>query len=333
MAARNPNYHADQQIMDAIANAEQLLMFDETHDDHHHHPFIDNFVNDMLQDPNDSVAGINYGTQFSGIRSDENTNNENSNFTGFPQIPPFGNPIRIPIWPVPPSPYSCTCCQTLREFYHTNGSQVLKLDVHGRLGLISHAVLDRYDSNYPSSENHHEYNMFDFSQESISNVKQFLIQYCDDRKREGYVMLQDPLSNFYNALCIGLDGDHIQTSGGERHMNQSEEDGNRVNKSYLASQQRERTGNMKLRDVARYFHLPINVASKEMKICSSALKSICRKEGLSRWPYRKINSIKKMISKKKRGLNSSDAIERARAAAEIEQLQLELAKFYGENVD
>lgn len=36
-------------------------------------------------------------------------------------------------------------------------------------------------------------------------MKQFLIQYCDDRKREGYIMLQDPLSNFYGALCTGLD--------------------------------------------------------------------------------------------------------------------------------
>lgn len=48
--------------------------------------------------------------------------------------------------------------------------------------------------------------IFSFCQESISNVKQFLVQYCEDRKREGYIMLQDPLSNFYNALCIGLDG-------------------------------------------------------------------------------------------------------------------------------
>lgn len=47
---------------------------------------------------------------------------------------------------------------------------------------------------------------FSFCQESISSVKQFLVQYCDDRKREGYIMLQDPLSNFYEALCIGLDG-------------------------------------------------------------------------------------------------------------------------------
>lgn len=53
-------------------------------------------------------------------------------------------------------------------------------------------------------------------------------------------------------------------------------------------EQRERTGKMKLRDLAGYFHLPISEASKEMNICPSAIKSICRKGGLLRWPHRKV---------------------------------------------
>ncbi|KAL6523957.1 hypothetical protein OROMI_031052 [Orobanche minor] len=334
MADQNSNIDDHQQFIDAITSAEQLLMFDENHDDNHH-PLLDNFVDDILQEPNG-----NYGSHFSGTRLEEINSDEHMNFTDFPQNSAFGNPIQIPMWPVPPSPHSCTCCQTLREFYHTNGTQVLKLDVHGRLGLISHAVLERYNSNYVSSESH-EYHMFDFCQESISRVKQFLVQYCNDRKREGYVLLQDPLSNFYDALCIGLNGDDSseanifppQTSGGDMHMNQEdglnqpEEDGMGVTKSYLASQ-RERTGKMKLSDLAGYFHLPINAASNEMKICPSALKNICRKEGLSRWPYRKIKSIEGKI-KKKQSLNSSDANERARAEVEIQELQKGLAKFYG----
>lgn len=53
-------------------------------------------------------------------------------------------------------------------------------------------------------------------------------------------------------------------------------------------EQRERAGKLKLRDLAEYFHLPISAASKEMNICASAIKKICRKEGLSRWPHRKV---------------------------------------------
>ena len=45
---------------------------------------------------------------------------------------------------------------------------------------------------------------------------------------------------------------------------------------------------MKLKDLAKYFHLPIDDAAKEMKLCASAIKGICRKEGMERWPYRKV---------------------------------------------
>ncbi|KAK6119684.1 hypothetical protein DH2020_046573 [Rehmannia glutinosa] len=343
MADQNPNIQHNQEIIDAISSAEQLLMFDENHDIDH--TLFDNFVNDIVQEEPTDNAGGYFGTNFSGIHLGGNISNENRN-PNFPQSSAFGNPIQIPTWPVPPSPRSCTCCQTLREFFHINGTQVLKLDVHGRLGLISHAVLEKYNSNNMSSQNH-EYHMFDFCQESISSVKQFLVQYCNDRKREGYVMLQDPLSNFYNALCIGLEGDHNpeadvflpQTSRGDMHMNQEdgvnqpqeERNGVRLSKSYVASQ-RERTGKMKLRDLAGYFHLPISAASKEMNICPSALKGICRKEGLLRWPHRKIKSIESKISKKKQSLNSNDANERARALTEIEELQRELANIYEGNV-
>ncbi|XP_011081629.1 uncharacterized protein LOC105164634 isoform X1 [Sesamum indicum] len=343
MADQNANVPHNQELMDAISSAEQLLMFDENQDDD---PLFHSFVDEMVQEPALNVLG-NYGTtDLTGNPLEENTFDQNRNSNDFPQNPAFGNLIRIPIWPVPPSPHTCTCCQTLREIFHVNGNHVLKLDVHGRLGLISHAVLERYNTD-TSSQTDHEYHMFDFCQESISSVKQFLVQYCDDRKREGYVMLQDPLSHFYNTLCIGLDSNGRadaniflhQTSRGNRQMNQEddmnqpEEEGNevRLSKSYIASQ-RERTGKMKLRDLAGYFHLPISKASKKMNICPSAIKSICRKEGLLRWPYRKIKSIEGKIAKKKKSLNSNDADERARALAEIQELQRKLANLCDVNV-
>ena len=44
-----------------------------------------------------------------------------------------------------------------------------------------------------------------------------------------------------------------------------------------------------------YFHLPMNVATQELQIGSTALKKICRKYGISRWPYRRIKAIEKLI--------------------------------------
>lgn len=40
-------------------------------------------------------------------------------------------------------------------------------------------------------------------------MKQFLMQYCLERKLEGYIMQQDPLTFFYEALCVGVDWDVI----------------------------------------------------------------------------------------------------------------------------
>ena len=48
--------------------------------------------------------------------------------------------------------------------------------------------------------------------------------------------------------------------------------------------------------LSRFFHMPINEASKVLGICSTSLKKICRKHGLVRWPHRKvINSLNIII--------------------------------------
>lgn len=43
-------------------------------------------------------------------------------------------------WPQFTVPFSCTCCQVLRDIVHTNGIDFTKLQIHGTLGLISHAI-------------------------------------------------------------------------------------------------------------------------------------------------------------------------------------------------
>jgi len=48
--------------------------------------------------------------------------------------------------------------------------------------------------------------------------------------------------------------------------------------------------------LAKYFHLPINDVAKELGVCATVLKKICRKNGIPRWPHRKIKSLDKMVS-------------------------------------
>ncbi|XP_057799781.1 uncharacterized protein LOC131015414 [Salvia miltiorrhiza] len=321
--------HNHQHATGAISSVEQLLFLDDD-DGGRGNPLLDDVVNGMIEEMS---GDANYGTnspQFCSVHENA-VSNQTAQFADIPPPPAFGNPMRVPVWPVPPSPYSCSCCQTLREIFHVNGSRVLKLGIHGRLWHISHAVLERFDSK--SSPENHEYYMFDFCNESIGNVKQFLIQYCNDRKLEGFIMLQDPLSNFYDALCTGCFHHHqsLQGDGHEGEVSRLEEEANgvRLPKSYIASQ-RERAGKMRLRDLAKYFHLPINAAAKEMKLCPSAIKSVCRKEGLKRWPHRKIKSIKNEIAKMSKNINSADGSEKSRLAIEMQRLERELGAFYQE---
>ncbi|CAI9113696.1 OLC1v1014349C1 [Oldenlandia corymbosa var. corymbosa] len=116
----------------------------------------------------------------------------------------FGNPVSIPCWPMLPSAYTCSACHTLREIIHTNGEKISNLEIHGRLGVITHAILDMHDFDF--STPNHTYQMYDFCKESIGNIQNFLIMYCEFRKLEGYIMVEDPLSFFYKALCVGMYG-------------------------------------------------------------------------------------------------------------------------------
>lgn len=52
---------------------------------------------------------------------------------------------------------------------------------------------------------------------------------------------------------------------------------------------------LSLDELAQYFHLPIAEAAKEIGVCATVLKKICRKNNVPRWPHRKIKSINKMI--------------------------------------
>ncbi|KAF2075265.1 hypothetical protein CYY_003441 [Polysphondylium violaceum] len=63
--------------------------------------------------------------------------------------------------------------------------------------------------------------------------------------------------------------------------------------------------------LSKFFHLPINDVAKELGICATMLKKICRRNGIPRWPHRKIKSLNKMIENLEQSLqnNTSEADE------------------------
>eukprot|EP00004_Rigifila_ramosa_P015881 TRINITY_DN3728_c0_g1_i1.p1 TRINITY_DN3728_c0_g1~~TRINITY_DN3728_c0_g1_i1.p1 ORF type:complete len:452 (-),score=100.01 TRINITY_DN3728_c0_g1_i1:222-1529(-) len=50
-----------------------------------------------------------------------------------------------------------------------------------------------------------------------------------------------------------------------------------------------------LDDLAQRFHMRINDVAKELRVCTTVLKKVCRRYGIPRWPHRKIKSMDKSI--------------------------------------
>jgi len=50
-----------------------------------------------------------------------------------------------------------------------------------------------------------------------------------------------------------------------------------------------------IEEVSQHFHMPINDVSIKLGICATVLKKICRRNGIKRWPHRKIKSLENMI--------------------------------------
>ncbi|KAJ7958396.1 RWP-RK domain containing protein [Quillaja saponaria] len=163
------------------------------------HPFSDPMVHGAFQSNNgggSTEAGPSNVHAESSHQGQENFGSQNFGEDGIP----------LSIWPEPPIPFFCSCCQVLRQLVHTNGSIIAKIEIHGRLGMICHAILEERNVNV-SSSNHHQIKMFDFCGKSLEDIKYFLMQYCLRQNLAGFAMMEDPLSSYYETLCIGLDWD------------------------------------------------------------------------------------------------------------------------------
>ncbi|KAK4787816.1 hypothetical protein SAY86_011649 [Trapa natans] len=254
------------------------------------------------------------------------------------------SPSMLFSWPPPATPFVCSCCQVLREIIHIHGNHMIKLELHGRPGTIIHAILENR-----SADNH------------IGDVKEFLLRYCEEKILAGYKLVPDPLSTYYEAVCVGLVWDNIVSGPDDFLRSSPPTPGNSRNTHrYIAAQasggpsenappiyqqsrqpvqnngpdganprtsiarQRERAGKLTLKDLAHYFHLPLENAAEILKLCPTVVKKICRRGGLKRWPHRKIRSLKKKIKKLHPRLASRDPEERQAAQADLKSLQQQL---------
>jgi len=83
--------------------------------------------------------------------------------------------------------------------------------------------------------------------------------------------------------------------------------------------------NLSFDELAQYFHLPINQVAKELGVCATILKKTCRKNGIPRWPHRKIKSLDNRITNLQVNLNKNPQ-DKDEIAKEIDLLQAKKAE-------
>lgn len=74
-----------------------------------------------------------------------------------------------------------------------------------------------------------------------------------------------------------------------------------------------------------HFNKPMAVVAKELGVCITLMKKICRRNGLERWPHRRIRSLVNRISSLQALAASASEPERLRYQSQIDTLRTELS--------
>lgn len=79
-----------------------------------------------------------------------------------------------------------------------------------------------------------------------------------------------------------------------RRRRRRHEDGRKLQQS-----SRSKMGALEMEDIKKHFNVPITRAAKELNVGLTVLKKRCRELKITRWPHRKIKSLKALISNAK----------------------------------
>ena len=91
---------------------------------------------------------------------------------------------------------------------------------------------------------------------------------------------------------LSSNGDHKYIGTNNNHSNNSMHS---TANTGAGSQKSSISRNIKIDDLRSYFHLPIVEVAKQLGICTTLLKRVCRTNKIKKWPYRQIRSIAKSI--------------------------------------
>ncbi|RLN45631.1 hypothetical protein BBJ29_001803 [Phytophthora kernoviae] len=76
-----------------------------------------------------------------------------------------------------------------------------------------------------------------------------------------------------------------------------------------------------------HFERPLQQAADSFGVCTTLLKKICRRNGISNWPYRKICGLRKSIASMAKQVNYFDGEQKRAYADQLDKLERELEAY------
>ena len=259
-----------------------------------------------------------------------------------------GGTSTVPVPVVTPTPtisqgvFLCTYCNLLRQLVHANGQEMMRLDLYGGIGYFCHAIIEtrRFDGS-----NELRYQTCHLMDIKMEDVKKFIEDYCAARAAGGFVITQDTNADFYQAMnaCTTSSQLLMSTLPSRDPMSLAMPNGSlnvtsvppavkvkgKPKRQTHLSAQRKRTRNLTVKDMSELFDLPIEQAARRLSICTTAVKKICRRGEVYRWPQRKLKSLREKVAAMKIVVSkSTDARVRARAEGKIQNFEKQIDAIY-----
>lgn len=125
-----------------------------------------------------------------------------------------------------------------------------------------------------------------------------------------------------SMLCSKKTNEELPSSAGvkgkKRRASSEEKDENRQ----IHRAPTQRVANIALKDLAKYFDVPITEASRSLKVGLTVLKRKCREFGIPRWPHRKIKSLDSLIQDLQEETKRQEREDKAAAMAAMKRTRI-----------
>ncbi|KAJ1253493.1 hypothetical protein BS78_K249000 [Paspalum vaginatum] len=228
----------------------------------------------------------------SKIADDAGNNNTNGSAVAEDTVSPCPVAEDLNFVPFVRGQLDCSKCRSVREVLHESANHKLYFIVHvAESGTFQHAIIDRLYIDADGQTILNELMFHDLSQHTYEWVHNFIANSVEVLKNDARVGPEAPQPPVTRAE------ENITNVNADGMLNSDNLPGLATPAVLESSQQRQRIAQTTMQDIMSCMHMSSEDAAKQLKISTTSLKRLCRKNNTDRWPARTINSLENKIKK------------------------------------